>query len=59
MAAAWQPLPESGLPAGHTSGMSSHHCERARKLDRDPRLVERELADLDEAKRFVLSPEDE
>ena len=58
MAAAWQPLPESSLPTRHTSGMSCHHCQRARKLERHTPLVGHGLADVREAERYALTPEE-
>jgi hypothetical protein len=38
--------------------MRCQHCEWARKLDRDERLVERELADVRETRRYLLTQEE-
>ncbi len=38
--------------------MRCQQCEWARKLDRDERLVERELADVRETRRYLLTQEE-
>jgi hypothetical protein len=38
--------------------MSCHRCQQASRLDRHTQLVGRELADLREAGRYALTPEE-
>ena len=47
-----------GLPARHTWACAASSVSGRVKLDRDERLVERELADVRETRRYLLTQEE-